>query len=265
MVGFCNTIYHPDHMTIAGNYTYILGAPTNASISDVLDMVDISNLSKPVQVGRPYKIFGLSSDLAISGHYVYLAMYANSSGISVVDVSDPTVPKREMGFNDAHAESEGIAISGNYAYVADRGLRVLDISDPVPIEVGFNNAPKPAKEVFINENYAYVRGGVPKRLMVFNISDPSDPVMVGRYEEQIYALQAVSENYVYASGEVGFEGTYISSGKDLILLDVSDSANPIKVGHYFLGFPILDVAVSGDYVYVATGNGGLFILSTHNR
>ncbi len=54
-----------------------------------------------------------------------------SAGLQVIDVSKPTNCVRVGGYN-AGGLAYGVAVVGNYAYVADwdRGLQVIDVSNP---------------------------------------------------------------------------------------------------------------------------------------
>ena len=74
-----------------------------------------------------------------------------------------------------------VALSGNYAYVADSGagLQVIDVSNPAnPVRVGGYDTSGYAQDVAVSGNYAYVAddgGG----LQVIDVSNPANPVRVG--------------------------------------------------------------------------------------
>ena len=95
--------------------------------------------------------------MAISGDYAYVA--DRHGGLRIIDVSDPADPT-ETGFYDTPGSAEAIAVSGNYAYVADdiaSGLRVIDVSNPAtPTETGHLNTPGYAWDVAVVGNYTYV-------------------------------------------------------------------------------------------------------------
>jgi hypothetical protein len=79
----------------------------------------------------------------------------------VVDVSEPASPI-EVGFVDTPGHARGVAVSGGYAYVADRfdGLRVIDVIDPSsPVEVGHDDTPGEAQAVSVAGEYVYVADG----------------------------------------------------------------------------------------------------------
>lgn len=91
---------------------------------------------------------GSAKDIKISGVYAFVA--AGSGGLRVIDISSPSVPV-EIGFVETSDEAYGVAIAGNYAYVADGpdgGLQVIDISTPsAPVIVG--SVPNPGNSFFV--------------------------------------------------------------------------------------------------------------------
>ncbi len=98
--------------------------------------------------------------------------------------------------------------------------------------------------VFVQDNYAYV--GVGPELIIMDISDLSNPVIIGRcYLPMKYHIHYndifVANNYAY-----------VLSGDKMLIVDVSDPASPIKVGMHNALTVHSDrsVYVSGDYAYI---------------
>lgn len=57
----------------------------------------------------------------------------------MIDVSNPASPQRVGGYDTSGSAAVGVAVSGNFAYVADEnaGLQVIDVSNPAnPRRVG---------------------------------------------------------------------------------------------------------------------------------
>jgi hypothetical protein len=102
--------------------------------------------------------------------------------------------------------------------------------------------------VAVANGYAYVADWV-GGLRVVDVSDPAAPVELGSYGTQHAWSVAVQGNYAYVADT--YDG--------LRVVDVSDPAAPIEAGFYDAPGAANDVAVAGEYVYVA-GEGGLFIL-----
>ncbi len=63
------------------------------------------------------------------------------------------------------------------------------------------------------------------------------------------AIEAMSVqgDYAYAGGRFG-----------LTILDVSNPAQPVEIGH--LALPVVDIEVAGDYAYIAAGDAGLHLV-----
>jgi hypothetical protein len=187
------------------------------------------------------------------------------------------------GTVDTPGHACGVAVSGNYAYVADgTGLQVIDVSNPVlPTIVGSMATPwGHACGVAVSGNYAYVADGF--SLQVIDITDPTSPTIEGTVDMPVFLYTtdvAVSGSYAYvASEEIGLQiidisdptlptikssvdtmalsvvvsGSYAYvAGYDFHIIDISDPAIPTIVSSLATsGGHAYDVAVSGNYAYV---------------
>jgi hypothetical protein len=158
-----------------------------------------------------------------------------------------------VGFFDTGDQAWDVAVSGDYAYVADgaTGLRVINVSTPTnPQEVGFFDTAQAALGVAVSGNYAYVadyRDG----LRVIDVSAPTNPQEVGFYDTGDARGVAVNGTFVYVAD--GWAG--------LRVFNVSTPTNPQEVGFFDTGGYAYDMALNGSYVYVADGLCGLSIIS----
>jgi hypothetical protein len=76
--------------------------------------------------------------------------------LQVIDVSKPANPQR-VGGQDTSGQALRVAVSGNYAYVADEaaGLQVIDVSNPAsPPRVGGYDTSGEAYDVAVSGTYA---------------------------------------------------------------------------------------------------------------
>ena len=195
------------------------------------------------------QIGGATLAVAVQGRYAYVGV---GPRLVVVDVGDPARPVEVGRTGVLPGVVQDVAVSGTYAYVADRdrGLRVIDVSDPSsPREVGFYDPLGYASGVAVSGSYAYVADG--SGLRVIDVSNPSSPREVGFYNTPGWAEDvAVSGSYAYvADGDAG-----------LRVIDVSNPSSPREVGFYDTPGRASGVAVSGAYAYVADREGGLVIL-----
>jgi len=115
--GPCEAVY------VQGNYAYI-GQGAHLAV------VDISNPSRPISVGR---ILLPDIDIVwgvfVSGSLAYVA--DGTSGLKIVDISDPSSPQLR-GSYDTPGNALDVWISGMLACVADgySGLQLIDVTNP---------------------------------------------------------------------------------------------------------------------------------------
>jgi hypothetical protein len=240
----------------AGQYTYTEDFATTV-YKDTLNTTAVWDTVSGVLKLAPFALTMVGNydtpnvawDVAVSGNYAYVA--DGSSGLQVIDISDPTSPSF-AGTYYTPGGAVGVAISGDYAFVADQnaGLQVIDISDPTtPSLAGSYDTPGNAKDVAISGDYAFV-ADYSAGLVVIDISDPTTPSLAGSYDTPGNSFDvAVSGDFACVADQ--FSG--------LRVIDISDPTNPSPVGSYAAG-TAYGVAISGDYVYVADYTLGLLVI-----
>jgi PGF-pre-PGF domain-containing protein len=216
------------------------------------------------------------SEVKVSGNYAYLADGKN--GLLIFDISNLSSPILLGNYNNT---SGAFDISDNYMFVPARYNGLFDISG----------------------NFMYVAAGY-NGLLIFDISNPSSPVLKGSYDIEGYASGvSVSGNYAYIvnsseflifdisnpsspvlkgsydtlfiANDVSVAGNYayLVGFEDLLIFDISNPSSPILLGNYsktIVDFDAIDpwmatdVLVSGNYVYVADGHGDFSIFDIGN-
>lgn len=181
--------------------------------------------------------------VAVAGQYAYVG---EGFSLTILDISAPSAPVVVGRLEFLPDIVQALAVAGDYAYVVDGQLRVIDVRDPVnPIEVGSYDTPGIATDVVVSGGYAYVTDDY-AGLWILDVSDPAILTAAGFYNTP-----------GIASG-VDLAGTYayVADGTSgLRVIDVSDPAKPIEVGFTYVisNEYMRDVAVAGDYAYVAAG------------
>jgi hypothetical protein len=116
-----------------------------------------------------------------------------------------------------------VFVVDNRAYVADgdRGLAVLDVSDPTaPTRLGGVDTPGAALQVVVRGSLAYVADGS-AGLRVVNVGNPAAPTLMGSVDTPGVALDlAVQGRYAYVADGSG----------GLRIIDVNNPAAPSQVG-----------------------------------
>ncbi|NIO27663.1 MAG: T9SS type A sorting domain-containing protein [Candidatus Latescibacteria bacterium] len=122
--------------------------------------------------------------------------------------------------------------------------------------VGSYDTPTIALEVAVQGDYAFLTESGHPGLIVFDISNPTNPLCVASLDfPQVAERLVISGNYAYV-------GLAMSAG--LYVVDITDPTTPFIAGSY-IGLPRnRHLAVNGDYLYVAAGGGGVAVLDVSN-
>ncbi|MCC6500461.1 MAG: hypothetical protein IT313_09370 [Anaerolineales bacterium] len=178
---------------------------------------------------------------------------------------------KQLGGSISSGQTKPIAINENlvYAGIGPR-LAILDISDHSNIrllgqsDIILDNI----GEVVLAGDYVYIAPGVygddagaNQQLHIVDVSNPRQPQYLGTYspKEKCVSSVYVSEKYLYITAKD--EGSdFTTSAKDLYILDISTPDQPKEISHYAFREGISDIAVLGNYIYIATHKTGLRIL-----
>ena len=188
-------------------------------------------------------------------------MAAGTRGLQVIDVTNKANPVL-AGFFDTGDVARAVAVSGDYAYVADGddGLAIINVAIPAnPTLVTYLDTNGEAVDVDVVGNYAYVAydddEGINGGIRVINIIDPANPVVTGTELTggDVYAIDVFGD---YAFMAIGTQG--------IMSLLISDPSDPTVMNTLALGGRAVDVAVSGDYAFVADGTNGFQVVDVRN-
>ncbi|MBD3334778.1 MAG: T9SS type A sorting domain-containing protein [Candidatus Eisenbacteria bacterium] len=238
--------------TIAGDLLYM------ADGDGGLRVVDITDPLAPFEVGshEAYNIFRVE----VGGARAYAIEVVLPSGphnLHVFDVEDPE-NITELGmysFTSTPFAPWELIIDGDYLYVAgdDEGLLVLDVSDPGQItQVAGYAAPAVVGLELVGDllyvtSFSSYEGG----LYIFDVNDPTAPQLIGTYSELGVAPWQVA---------VAGEYAYISDFSDLVLLDVTDPANPQPLESMELPEFLNDIFIRGAEIFIADFTAGVQIV-----
>jgi len=290
-----------EKVALSDHYAYVVGAYVECDQDGCqwigrFGIIDVSDPTNPVGLGF-YNTPGELTGVAVAGNHAYVAelIYREDSqwkggGLRIFDVSAPGNPQ-EVGFYDTPGYPGGVAIAGDYAFLADshEGIRIIDITDPAnPDEVGSYNTMGQALDVVVTDSYAYVADYT--GFCIINVSNPENPAEVGRYGTSGSASGvAVAGDHAYIASNAGLRiidisnprspselgsfakgaydvtvvgnYAYIAGGDPYLrIIDISDPANPNEVGSYETPGRAYGVAIAGDYAYIADWDAGLRII-----
>lgn len=209
-----------------------------------LQIIDISTPENPAIIGS-VNTSGEGSAISLSGNNIFMA--DGYSGLQVIEVSKPT--SIFIGSVATSTWVQGIAISGNYAYVTEGGalgpgVTTIDISDPFqPVVVDELNA-NYCYDIHIQDNYAYIARSS-DGLLILDITSKASPRIAGTYD------------YPGSPREVAVSGTTVglADGPTLQIIDVSNPENPV-----FIASLDPDPASNSDALGVAASGNTICII-----
>jgi hypothetical protein len=279
-------------VAVSGHYAY-----STAYWQGRLVAFDISNPSSPQMVGETPQTTSLENgtNITIVGSDAYVvsknrnaSTVSNDDGsgnsLTIVDISDPTHPTVVTPNGTLHDStnlfgSYGIAVRGNYAYVANQGILGGQPNTPDTSTGGFSvidwttmtvvkhfdndslPAPWTGQNVFdhstsvaLSGNYAYVTAFDGDRVTVVDISNPLSPQIVASLANNTHTEDlaapvdlAVQGNYLYVANQVG------TPDDELTVIDISNPLAPTVVGSLADGRlnAAYRIRVSGDFAYLS--------------
>jgi hypothetical protein len=229
-----------------------------------LRIVDIANPSTPTEVGS-CGIRGFFRRMAIRGVYGYVAGW----GLGVLDLTD-SARLVEIGRSQGGSmDMLDVAVRGNQAYLADGsdGLLAYDIQDPAHPEslATLTSNIDCIQRVVMVGDYGYVLdgyAGTPLHLLTFAVDAQGVPVYVDTI--RVTNFQGGPYGFAAANGYL-----YLGEGRWFWIYSLADPAAPQLIGScelpfLNLGVEVGDLAIMGDYVYVAYESGGLRIVDVSN-
>lgn len=233
-------VWDTEGLAVKGDHAFL------SAWTDGLVVLDVSDSHNPFQIAS-LDLPGIAHHLDIEGDYVYIAN--TSAGLAIVDVSNPAAP--ELVVPPTNYRGSRVAVGDGVAAVQGSRLYFVDVSDPLnPIHLAthYYGGGRDHGGVRVTNGHVFHALG---ELRVFDLSDPqADPVATIEDWPNLNAVD-VQGNLACVAGRY-----------DLVLLDVSDPADPQLLGH--MDLPVdtpQSVKLAGDLVFVGLGgNNGLWVV-----
>lgn len=267
-VGFYDTSIASASLVMTGSLLH-MSAPARSSPPYYvgMDIIEVDDPGSLVEVGH-YSFPSMMTSMAIAGDFVYLTSFYS---LMAIDITDPMVPITAAVFSHPDVQNlSALAVDGPYAYVGTgrpthptsfNDLSILDIRDPYsPTLVGFSRSSfaRVVTAIAVAGNYAYL-ARCTDGLEIYDVGDPLSPTLTSRYYPVsdlgypcLTDVVAV-DGYVYAIAKTNTHYT-------LQIIDVHNPHDPFAAGFKLLPSEGGDLVVVGKRVFLADGNGGLYVL-----
>jgi hypothetical protein len=215
-----------------------------------LRVVDLTQAATPLLLGTYTNAAVWSRPTVKAGNgYAYVT---DLGAVDIVDVRDPIRPIKAGRYKDVDARA--LALSGACAYVAANmdGLLVLSLADPAnPRRIGGYQLPSPgpkARAVEVSGTFVYLLDST-YGFQVFDVSTPSKPRLKGSY----------GKGQVFQKVFPGRGCVYVIDGEgNIVIIDITDPSAPTWADEWYIPAGARDLAVVGDFVFVADNAGALW-------
>ncbi|MCP5096302.1 MAG: hypothetical protein GY943_12185 [Chloroflexi bacterium] len=195
-------------------------------------------------------------DVAVTDRFLFILDKGNE--ITVATIEDPLAPQF-LAEIEIDTVIYAIDASNDYLYIlVETGLMVFHVSTSGGLsQVGFVEGTynEYFSDIQVSGNVLYASSGDvrdEKPLLVFDITNPTQPVLQEKIAEP-FAQFAESNGYiVYHAGSSKLHG----------ILDIKDRANPIKIASGISSSWIVDIDSDGDLIYVLLCDGGMVVFDT---
>lgn len=240
---------------VSGNYAY-LGGGIN------LVIVDISNPNVPSLVNE-FETQDLINDIYVQDSFAYVTN--DDSGFKVINVVNPYSPQLigslmvvDNNFGKLDVFYPYAYVTGSDNYADSLFLKVIDISNSVqPIEVARQNFSydyyDDLLDVIVRNEFVFVT--TTYDLQIFNISQPTNPYLIGTWQGNTGQMAIFSAYlFIAAGGTLG-----------LRIVNIYDPTSPVLAGFIELSGSPRGIAFgegTNDYAYIASGSAGLRVVST---
>jgi len=239
-------------VTSGGGYAYVTGSRCALWIVDSSGnlVIELPLLDEP----RGAVLYGN-----------YLMVAAGNSGIQVVDVSNPSVPRTETNIvTTGYVTAVDVVGTTAYATSVNEGVGFLDVIDvatvtsPGLLET-YSGFSEPL-DIKVAGNFAYVADGIGEIRMVDLVNkqmssmDVPDPARVVKL--------TIDDGYLYCADAKDSDGK-----GDVHVYDITTPGSPIlqsTVSASQMKAP-KDVAVAGEYAFVADGFNGIHVLDVFDK
>ena len=262
-LGYFDTPGNAASVVAFGHKLFIFEDSLPSSFPDGYRIMDMSEPAQPRTLGffeMPDNDNWANGATAIGAHdFAFTTSY--NRGVFTVDISDPAAP-RPVGFFASPSQASGLAIQDELLFVASQhaGLWILhyslDVPPPIPTPTPMPTAtylptftPTPLPTTVATQTAVPTATATPNVDITPATATPtSTPLNVQPLSQLGGPGQALAQ-----------QGTqlYVGIGYALAVLDVSDISRPKRLGAILLPEMVEDIALSGTYVYVANGTGGL--------
>jgi hypothetical protein len=250
--------------------------PNEFAVVDVSDPTDLTVLASLTIPDQPRDSVQLHGDLAFVNTRFSPAIY---------DVSDPAAPQFLSQPNVLN-EAGVVRFIGSYLIEGDQNdtdIRVWDMSNPGNPVLKYKTTVFPfgaqrlehividGTMVYVLAGHTAIGGADEEWVVMYDFSDPESPQQVSQhlvttfdhvdaFDGNAFSMEVANGIVYVAVLQIGMNQPSHEASRGLVMIDVTDPANPVDIGSYKSRGAIAGARVYGDLAYVFDYGEGLVVL-----
>ncbi len=277
------------HLIIHGDYAYC------GKDGKVLTTVDLSNPFAPAITAADS--FFTGRPCAAKGNYLYVAD-TSYWDLDIYSLENPAEPEYIKSIEDVALWPHNALVRDNLLFIFHNfGFSIYDVTDPANPDFQSYKKVSGCKSGDVQGQYLYLGGGYRENLMVWDISNPTDPHLVAVTDEaDAPHATTVHGNYLFVSNsrkpqalqvfdisipagihlvaELPFSGAYnpihikgdfayfCPSGGLVHVINIEDPTRPFIIGAQGLAPRFNDIALYDDYLIALDARHGIYVTAT---
>lgn len=223
-LGFMQDIHIFNNLAVTGAHR---GGLVIFNISDFTQPSLISTYDEPRSISEDNlwdNYGGLGYGLDVKSNFVYQSK--GLLGMLILNISDPENPQKISHYTENPIND--VVLHNNYIYgLSYPGILIVNVTDPThPVSANFINSQDFSIDLIYNfviyDHYLYALGS---ELVIFDISDPSNPFEVGRLDVELGKM-AIDEDRLFIVTPPTISNSYISK---LSIINISNPYNPALI------------------------------------
>lgn len=241
----------PDHLELHGNRLVV----TRQQLDEAYELllIDVSNPTAPAVLGgcgTPSEPFDVHLDDA------HIVVAGGAVGLGIVSLGLGTSPPVTGSWSGSFATARGLDVAGNRAYFLEGALgrvHILDVTNPAaPVRLGGMTTLSSNTDLTCGGNLLAITVDL-SGVEFWDVTNPAAPSFRARYDTQ-------------RARRVAWAGTraYVADDFGLYLLNVANPSAPALLGSLHTPGIAVDVAVSGNTVYLAGLEQGVYVVDVTN-
>jgi len=215
---------------------------------------DVTDLQNPIRRSgfTSDSSTGYQERLYYRDGLVFIAAY--SSGIQIIDVSDPDHPI-VVAHTPTHAYAWDLVLSDQAAYVMDFfSMSIVDIRRPRFPVMRNNIDAMFSSGAAIQDSRLYL--GYVDGLRIMDIADPFNPIDISD--------MGPTGNGTAETVSIKGDFVFVGHGGYIEIYDASDPADPIQISYFYPPGHPRKLIASGDYLYTVLDDNGFLVTDISN-